>query len=453
MRRYENYKTTQYDWLLKVPGHWKSRSIRSLTELSSVRKGNSSAELLSVYREYGVIPKASRDDNHNVESADLSNYKVVRPGDLVMNKMKMWQGSLGISRYAGIVSPAYIVCHIMDKKVNRSYLHMLLRSTPFKTYYNRMSYGVRVGQWDMRYTDFKNLLLYLPPLEEQDQIVRYLDWKVSEINRLIRICSEQLALLQEARKKVIADTLKSANDTRQIPLKRLLMKNLTGSWGSDNAEDKKQCICLRVADMDFMSGQFVNTKPEQLTHRYYTQKEIDELTLQKGDILVEKSGGGDKTPVGRTVIFDKPYKALFANFLQCLRIDERVIGPKYALLNLHLLHFTGDIRRIIKQTTGIQNLDMNALLSIKLDVPNLNNQKKILSQIDNQLKKIDELTDKKHEKVDLLDELKSRLISDVVTGQIDVRDVKVPDFEYIEEEFDEDLDEDPADSDFENEED
>jgi type I restriction enzyme S subunit len=96
---------------------------------------------------------------------------------------------------------------------------------------------------------------------------------------------------------------------------------------------------------------------------------------------------------------------------------------------------------------------MNALLSIKLDVPNLNNQKKILSQIDNQLKKIDELTDKKHEKVDLLHELKSRLISDVVTGQIDVRDVKVPDFEYIEEEFDEDLDEDPADSDFENEED
>jgi type I restriction enzyme S subunit len=450
MRRYEDYKNTDIQWVRIVPSHWELWRNKNVFIESKDEVGNdhSSYTLLSLTLN-GIVPR-DIDNPKGKFPASFDKYKIVKKGDMAFCLFDIDETprTVGLSAFDGMLTGAYNIMHVHN--INSRFVYYFYLSIDKVKGLKPLYTGLRKT---IKIESFMSTKLPVPPREEQDQIVRYLDWKVSEINRLIRICSEQLALLQEARKKVIADTLKSANDTRQIPLKRLLMKNLTGSWGSDNAEDKKQCICLRVADMDFMSGQFVNTKPEQLTHRYYTQKEIDELTLQKGDILVEKSGGGDKTPVGRTVIFDKPYKALFANFLQCLRIDERVIGPKYALLNLHLLHFTGDIRRIIKQTTGIQNLDMNALLSIKLDVPNLNNQKKILSQIDNQLKKIDELTDKKHEKVDLLHELKSRLISDVVTGQIDVRDVKVPDFEYIEEEFDEDLDEDPADSDFENEED
>jgi type I restriction enzyme S subunit len=116
MKRYIEYKSTKYDWLPQVPIHWVKKTIRSITELSSERRGNRQATLLSVYREYGVIKKSSRNDNHNVESEDLSGYKIVRIGDLVLNKMKMWQGSLGVSEYDGIVSPAYIVCHTSTRK-------------------------------------------------------------------------------------------------------------------------------------------------------------------------------------------------------------------------------------------------------------------------------------------------------------------------------------------------
>ncbi len=161
MGKYESYQETPYTWLLKVPKHWSYKTIRSITQLSNERCRDRTFTLLSVYREYGVIQKSSRDDNHNVESENLSNYKVVSPGDLVLNKMKMWQGSLGVSKYHGIVSPAYIVCNILDATINTSYLHMLLRSSGFKTYYNQFSYGVRVGQWDMHYDDFKKLQLYL----------------------------------------------------------------------------------------------------------------------------------------------------------------------------------------------------------------------------------------------------------------------------------------------------
>jgi len=94
---YPAYQPTEYDWLPQVPKYWEKRSIRTLTKLSDERCGSrDDLELLSVYREYGVIRKASRDDNHNVESLDLSNYKYAGNDYLVMNKMKMWQGSLGV---------------------------------------------------------------------------------------------------------------------------------------------------------------------------------------------------------------------------------------------------------------------------------------------------------------------------------------------------------------------
>lgn len=93
--------------------------------------------------------------------------------------MKMWQGSLGISKYEGIVSPVYIVCKLKNQ-LNSNYINYLLRADIFKTIYNRLFYGIRVGQWDMRYDDFKNIKLYIPPREEQDQIVKYLDSKLSK---------------------------------------------------------------------------------------------------------------------------------------------------------------------------------------------------------------------------------------------------------------------------------
>ena len=105
--KYPAYQDAGVGWLGEVPEHWKVVFLGSLVELKS-DKNHPDYEALSVYREYGVIPKDSRDDNHNATSLDTSNYKAVEPGDLVVNKMKAWQGSMGVSSHKGIVSPAYI---------------------------------------------------------------------------------------------------------------------------------------------------------------------------------------------------------------------------------------------------------------------------------------------------------------------------------------------------------
>jgi type I restriction enzyme, S subunit len=201
MQRYESYKPSGVKWLGDVPAHWEVQSLRAVTSLKS-DKNRPDLPVLSVYRDYGVILKDSRDDNHNATSLDTSTYKVVKPGDLVVNKMKAWQGSMGVSAHNGIVSPAYITCTTNADRVRPAYLHYLLRSSPLIGVYNSLSYGVRVGQWDMHYEDFKQIQIPLPPEDEQDRIVSFLDQKTAEIDaaiakkeRLIELLAEQRSIL------------------------------------------------------------------------------------------------------------------------------------------------------------------------------------------------------------------------------------------------------------------
>ena len=123
--------------------------------------GHIEEELLSVYRDYGVIPRSSRDDNHNNTSEDLSKYQLVEKSWLVTNKMKAWQGSIAISLYTGIVSPAYYVYKPQHKECDR-FLHYLLRSAPYRSLYGRISKGIRVGQWDLDHESLR-LIPVIPP--------------------------------------------------------------------------------------------------------------------------------------------------------------------------------------------------------------------------------------------------------------------------------------------------
>ncbi len=193
-------------WIGEVPAHWEITAITNITDTVS-KKNHPNEELLSVYRDYGVIIKSSRDDNHNKAGADLSSYKLVEPGYLVINKMKAWQGSLGVSEFRGIVSPAYITCKTDQRIVNRSYLHHLLRCRNYINEYNRLSFGVRVDQWDMRYDDFKYVPVLLPPISEQTSIAAYLDTKTVQIDRIVSTISTQIDKLKELRKTLINDVV------------------------------------------------------------------------------------------------------------------------------------------------------------------------------------------------------------------------------------------------------
>ena len=222
---YPTYKPSGEPWLGDVPEHWTVRSLGSLTRSRSER-GRPDLPLLSVLREKGVVLRSSlaEDENRNVVPEDLSNYKLATAGDLVINKMKAWQGSLGIAPVDGIVSPAYYVLHFRIERP--SYGEVLLRSRPYVDLFNRVSDGVRPGQWDLSIAGMKRLPVLVPPPDEQELIVRFLAHKYRNIaslfsayHRLVGV-SRSLAerrgsLVNEYRTRLVADVVTGKLDVRR----------------------------------------------------------------------------------------------------------------------------------------------------------------------------------------------------------------------------------------------
>jgi type I restriction enzyme, S subunit len=200
-------------WLGKMPAHW---DVKPLWWAYRPKKdtGHPQETLLSVYRDYGVIEKSSRDDNRNRESEDLSGYQLVVNGDLVTNKMKTWQGSIAVSSIQGIVSPAYYVYRKLHSG-NDAYFHHLFRSVPYITGYQSISKGIRVGQWDLEADKFRLFPVLIPPRPEQDAIVSHLDRATARIDTLVAKTERSIELLREHRIALITAAVTGRIDLRK----------------------------------------------------------------------------------------------------------------------------------------------------------------------------------------------------------------------------------------------
>lgn len=194
-------KDSGVQWIGDIPKHWKVEKIKYHLKRNEPRNPGDK-QVLSVYREYGVIPKDSRDDNHNVTSEDTSKYKYVVPNNLVINKMKAWQGSMGVSEYEGIVSPAYFIYVFTSTILLPKYIHYLFRGC-YKDEFRRISGGIREGQWDLSASEFEDTLLLIPTQEEQHNIVDYIELKIKEIDSIISEKKQQIETIEEYKKSLI----------------------------------------------------------------------------------------------------------------------------------------------------------------------------------------------------------------------------------------------------------
>lgn len=189
-------------WMPLIPLHWKADKLKFHLRQRGI-KNQIDKQVLSLYREYGIVPKDSRDDNHNVTSEDVSDYRYVRVGDFVVNKMKAWQGSVAVSNYEGIVSPAYFVYEFSDDLINKRYFHYLMRNKTYATEFRCLSGGIREGQWDLPSEALNNTIILLPPLDEQQEIADYLDNKCAEIEQIIADKKTQIETLDGYKKSLI----------------------------------------------------------------------------------------------------------------------------------------------------------------------------------------------------------------------------------------------------------
>ena len=206
MKRYDTYKDSGVQWLGEIPGHWERTTLRKFLRLFS-EKNHGNKQLLSVTREQGVIVRdiASKEENHNFIPDDLSGYKYVQIGDFVINKMKSWQGSYGVSNYEGIVSPAYYTCKL--EGIDRTFFSLAIRSKIYVSFFGRYSKGIRVDQWDLSPVALKSIPFALPPLSEQRAIVTYLDNKCAKIDLLVEKLKAEIDAIKEYKQRLISDVV------------------------------------------------------------------------------------------------------------------------------------------------------------------------------------------------------------------------------------------------------
>lgn len=206
-------KDSGVKWLGKIPACWRVVKLRQLLKPISI-KNHPELTLLSVVRELGVIVRdvEDREENHNFIPDDLSNYKVVRKGQFVINKMKAWQGSCGVSNYDGIVSPAYFVFDL--KFDNQVYFNLAIRSKVYVNFFAQASDGIRVGQWDLQIDKMKEIPFMIPSPAEQNEIAEYLDKKCTQIDKLITIREKQITELNELKARLISDAVTGKIDVR-----------------------------------------------------------------------------------------------------------------------------------------------------------------------------------------------------------------------------------------------
>lgn len=193
--------------------------------------------------------------------------------------------------------------------------------------------------------------------------------------------------------------------------------NTNGYWGEEPEGNKHDYICIRVADFDMKN--YSVTKNKKLTKRNIRLDNNDRRFLEKGDLLIEKSGGGEKQPVGRVIQYNMKEKAVCSNFISKINISKKNINSKYILFLLNNIWDTRHIMPYIKQTTGIQNLDDKSFFSNYIQIPPKEEQDKIADFLDNNLVKIDKFVELTERQIALLKEQKEVIINDAVTKGID----------------------------------
>ena len=415
-------KDSGIEWIGEIPKEWKIDKIKYHLKRNEP-KNHGNAIVLSVYRDYGVIPKDSRDDNHNVTSEDTSKYKYVKKGQLVINKMKAWQGSLAVSDYNGIVSPAYFIYDFTDEEYNHKYFHYLVRSC-YKEEFKRISGGIREGQWDLSPEAFANTLALLPPLVEQKYIANYLDIQCSEIDATAEDIQKEISLLEEYKKSVITEAVtKGLNPDAE-------MKDSGIKW---------------IGKIP-INWQAVNPRWLFAQRKDRAKKGMEQYTAsQKYGVISQKDYmnriGGSIVTVQKDfdilkMVCEGDFVIHMRSFQGGLEYSEHTGSISSAYVMLIPQKNTGECRyfkwlfksasyiNALQSTSNLirdgQAMRYSNFIQIIIPYPPLDEQQQIADYLDSKCSEIDAIIADKKRQLDILADYKKSLIYEYVTGKKEV---------------------------------
>lgn len=390
------------------PRGWASIRVGGLFRRRDER-GRSDLPLLSVYRDLGVVPREGREDNFNRPGEDLDAYRVVRPGDLVLNKMKTWQGSLGVSAHEGIVSPAYFVAEQVGAADAR-FLHHLLRSRPLIAEYGARSKGIRPSQWDLPWDEFKDIRISLPPRAEQRAIADFLDRETARIDALITKKKSMGTRLVERSEGLVESKIRAlASEYGEQRLKFAVSNISVGivitpaAWYSPTGVLAIRGINVQPFGFDLSDVVYITTEGHALHSK---------SRLSEGDVVVVRTGQAGAAAV-------VPQELEGSNCIDLLIVRSGEVVPQYLA---YVLNSDWTTKHVDRYSVGTiqSHFNVGALKDLPVPVPATHVQEQVVTELDQQLGEMHEIADRLERQVDLLHEHRQALITAAVTGQLDI---------------------------------
>lgn len=410
LSRYEAYVPAG-KWVAEVPTAWSWEPARTIFG-ERKESGFVDEQLLSVTIGRGVIRQAdllsstAKKDSSNI---DKSKYKLVEPGDIVYNKMRAWQGASGGSVNRGIVSPAYIV--MTPRAGLTEYFHHVLRTPMFAKEAERWSYGITSDQWSLRPEHFKMIRFPIPPKDEQAAIVKYLAHANARIDKAINAKRRLIALLEE-QKRAVARELLSECAWPSWPVGRL------GRMGNGSTPSRST-PAYWDGDVPWLNSSVVNREAVDSADQFVTHKALAECHLPlvpEGSVLVGITGQG-KTR-GMSTVLRMP--ATINQHIVFITPNAQRVSADYLSLALTVRY--DELRRISDGSGGTKGaLTISDLKAFRVPLPRVDEQQRILTAVRKHTADSTLAGTKAQREIALLQEFRTRLVADVVTGQIDVR--------------------------------
>jgi type I restriction enzyme S subunit len=435
LKPYDSTKQTPEDWLGNVPSHWRIEPGFAGLRTKKVKNvGMAESTVLSL--SYGRIVIKPIEKLHGLVPESFETYQVVDPGDLIVRSTDLqndWNSKrIGLVRDRGIITSAYL-CFSATPAFSPEYAYLLLHAYDLMKVFYGLGSGLRQN---LDWTDFKRLTILLPPPDEQELIVRFLDWASVRLGKAIAAKRKVIGLLEEQKQAIIhravtrglddsvplkpsgLDWLGDVPDyVRTVPLKAVckIQSGITLGKHYGN-EQLVEYAYLRVANVQ--AGRVDLKKVLRLR---LPRRDAQRSLLQYGDLLMTE--GGDPDKLGRGCIWRNEIEpCIHQNHVFAVRPDPSRVVADFLEVMLSTQYARDYFIRTAKQTTNLASTNRTTIGAFRLLLPeSIKQQQEVVDSIRQQLRPVDTSIGRFTNEIELLQEYRTRLIADVVTGKLDVR--------------------------------
>ena len=432
LRPYSEYKESGLPWLGKIPSHWMVKRAKSIFERVDRRSRTGKEELLTVSSAHGVVPRKTTTVTM-FKAESYLGYKLCWPGDLVINSLWAWGGGLGVTSHHGIISSAYGVYRIRSgAPMIPAFVHQVVRSKPFHWELQVRSKGVWISRLQLTDISFLDAPMHIPPPAEQAAIVRFLDWANGRLERAIRAKRKVIALLNEQKQAIIHRAVTRGIDpsapskptgSRWFPelpehwealtLRRVISAAIDGPHFSPQYHDR---------GIPFLSARNVKTDRWNLGDaKFISEGDYAEFSKrvrpELGDVLYTKGG---TTGVARVV--DLTFAFQVWVHIAVLKLQRHRVVPAFLAYCLNSPRCYEQAQLYTRGATN-QDLGLGRMKEIELPMPpTLEEQNAIVEELDARGSEFSIAISRLEREIELLREYRTRLVADVVTGKLDVRE-------------------------------